>query len=152
LTGFSALHCVTTRARKTILLLEDEPGLMRLLSHTLSSYDVIEAATADEALRLFAERGHQVDLLIADVTLPNDSGLRVAFLLRTEIANLPVILTSGYPLTSWNVKDTVDLQRLGPSAVAFLQKPFPSQELLQLVRQLLGTEVSGGATASGDNS
>jgi CheY-like chemotaxis protein len=142
---------VTTCDHKTILLLEDEPGLMKLLSHTLSSYDVIEAPTADEALRLFAERGHQVDLLIADVTLPNDSGLRVAFFLRNEIPNLPVILTSGYPLSNWNAKDAIDLQRLGPNGVAFLQKPFPSPELLHLVRQLLGTQSSEGARASGDN-
>ena len=102
-----------THAGKTILLLEDEPALMKLLAHALSSYNVIEATTADEALRLFAERGRHVDLLIADVTLPAGSGLRVAFFLRSEIQNLPVILTSGYPVSSWSASDTVDLQRLG---------------------------------------
>jgi DNA-binding response OmpR family regulator len=78
---------------------------MRLLKHALSRYNLIDATAADEALRLFADRGHHVDLLIADATLPTDSGLRVAFLLRTAVRNLPVILTSGYPVSSWRVRE-----------------------------------------------
>jgi two-component system cell cycle sensor histidine kinase/response regulator CckA len=140
---------VTTQGGKTILLLEDEPALMKFLGHALSSYNLIEATTADEALRLFAERGRHVDLLIADVTLPAGSGLRVAFFLRSEIKNLPVILTSGYPVSNWSETDLADLQRLGSTAVAFLQKPFQSPELLELVQRLLGTSQSGNARAQG---
>ena len=71
---------------------------------TTHADNLIEAAAADEALRLFADRGHHVDLLVADVTLPIDSGLRVAFFLRSADRNLPVILTSGYPVSSWSVR------------------------------------------------
>lgn len=143
------LLSVPTHAGKTILLLEDEPALMKLLAHALGSYDVIAATTADEALRLFAERGRHADLLIADVTLPTGSGLRVAFFLRSEIQNLPVILTSGYPVSSWSKTDTVDLQRLGSTSVAFLQKPFQPRELTRLVEKLLGTPTAEDAKAHG---
>ena len=122
---------------------------MGLLRHTLSQYHVVEATTADEALRLFAERGRHVDLLIADVTLPTGSGLRVAFFLRTEIRYLPVILTSGYPVSSWSRTDTLDLHRLGSTSVAFLEKPFQAEELLRLVKQLLGTSAAEDAGAHG---
>ena len=148
-TGLPDLLSVPTHAGKTILLLEDEPALMKLLAHALGAYDVIEATTADEALRLFAERGRHVDLLIADVTLPTGSGLRVAFFLRSEIQNLPVILTSGYPVSSWSKTDTVDLQRLGSTSVAFLQKPFQPRELTRLVEKLLGTPTAEDAKAHG---
>jgi DNA-binding NtrC family response regulator len=78
---------------------------MKLLKQTLSRYKLIEATAADEALRPFADRSHHVDLLIGDVTLPTDSGLRVAFFLRSAVRNLPVILTFGYPVSSWSVRE-----------------------------------------------
>jgi DNA-binding response OmpR family regulator len=143
---------VKTRVDKTILLLEDEPALMKLLRHALSQYDLVEATTADQALGLFAERGRHIDLLIADVTLPTGSGLRVAFFLRSEIRNLPVILTSGYPVSNWSDTDSVDLKRLDSSSVAFIQKPFQARELLGLVQKLLGTSPAESASASGENS
>jgi DNA-binding NtrC family response regulator len=146
--GVPALIIVKTHVDKTVLVLEDEPALMRLLRLTLNQYNVIEATTAEQALRLFAESGRRIDLLLADVTLPTSSGLRVAFFLRSEIRNLPVILTSGYPVSSWTVRDAVDMQRLGSTAVAFIQKPFQAQELLDLVQKLLGTAPSEGARAS----
>jgi DNA-binding response OmpR family regulator len=151
LTGLPALLSVPTHAGKTILLLEDEPALLKLLAHALRSYDVVEASTADGALRLFAERGRHVDLLIADVSLPASSGLRVAFFLRSEIQNLPVILTSGYPVNNWSASDTADLQRLGSRSVEIIQKPFPARALLDLVENLLGTSPPESATASGEN-
>jgi DNA-binding response OmpR family regulator len=152
LTGVPALFSVTPDAGKTILLLEDEPALMKLLKHALRSYNLIEATTADEALRLFAERGRQVDLLIADVTLPTSSGLRVAFFLRSEIHSLPVILTSGYPVSNWSANDTADLQRLGSRAVEIILKPFAPRSLLDLVDNLLGASPPETVTASGENS
>ena len=140
-----------THAGKTILLLEDEPALMKLLAHALASYDVIEATTADEALRHFAERGRHVDLLIADVTLPAGSGLRVAFFIRSEIQNLPVILTFGYPVSNWSASDTADLQRLGSRSVEIIEKPFPARALLDLVENLLDASPPESATASGES-
>jgi len=125
---------------------------MGLLKHTLRQYELIGATTADEALHLFGEWRRNVDLLIADVTLPVSSGLRVAAALRSEIRNLPVILTSGYPVSSWSVRHTLDLQRLGSNSVAILQKPFQAQELLRLVETLLGASSGGDAKAHGKNS
>lgn len=54
----------------TILLLDDEALLMSLLVRMLKYYTVIEAATAEQALRQFNDHERRIDLLIADVTLP----------------------------------------------------------------------------------
>src|SRR5450432_2721482 len=113
---------------KTILLLEDESDVMEFLRHMLKEYSVIEAPTAEHALRLFTQHGRHVDLLIADVTLPKSSGIQVALLLRSEIPDLPVILTSCYPVSDWTGRDYTDLERLGPRAALF-QKPFEAQTL-----------------------
>ena len=66
---------------ETLLVLEDESSVMKLVRHMLKQYNLIEAITAEQALHLFNERDRQVDLLLADVTLPTSSGIQVALLL-----------------------------------------------------------------------
>lgn len=125
---------------KTLLVLEDEPILMVLLRHMLKQYSLIEAATAEQALRLFNEHGRRIDLLLADVTLPKSSGIQVALLLRSEMPRLPVILTSGFPVGVWAAREAADLQRLGSSAVAVIQKPFQAGVIRNTIREMIGME------------
>jgi CheY-like chemotaxis protein len=123
---------------KTLLVLEDEPSIMKLLRHTLTDYRLIEAATAEEALLLFTNEDYLVDLLVADLTLPASSGVQVALHLRSRNPDLPVILTSGYPASGWSERDSAGLRRLGESTVAVLQKPFSGHKLLNLIGDLTG--------------
>jgi len=67
-----------------ILVLEDEAPVMRLMRHMLRQYSTIEAATREQALRRFRDNGSTIGLLIADVTLPVISGLKVAISSATE--------------------------------------------------------------------
>jgi CheY-like chemotaxis protein len=132
---------------KTILLLDDESVVMKLLLRVLRGYALIEATTAADAVRLFAHRDRQPDLLLADLNLPNSSGIEVALILRLEIPHLPVILTSGYPLGIWTERNCADLEALGSKSVVVLQKPSQPIILLNAVRQLIGapTEIAGTA-------
>ena len=123
---------------KTVLVVEDEPNLIAFLHSVLKHYTVIEATNAEQALQAFTRAGRQVDLLISDVTLQKTSGIQVALLLRSEIPHLPVILTSGYPVSDWTGRDYTDLQRLESTSVALLPKPFQIQELLNSVGELIG--------------
>jgi CheY-like chemotaxis protein len=127
-----------TIALKTLLVLEDEWAVMKLLRYLLKQYRIIEATNAAQALQLFIERGRQVDLLLADLTLPTSSGVEVALLLRSEIPDLPVILTSGYPVSGWNDRDSSSLQRLGADRVAILEKPFRATVISNLVLDMVG--------------
>jgi CheY-like chemotaxis protein len=135
---------------QTILIVEDEDALIRLLRLMLRDYTVLEAITAQEAIQTFRDNG-SVDLLIADVTLPTGSGIEVAKVLRQDQPRLPVILASGYPESTWNTRDVRDLQRLGSDGVAVVEKPFKRHELLELVQQLTGkgnkVERAGGGAA-----
>jgi CheY-like chemotaxis protein len=133
---------------KTILVLEDEPSVMLVLRSMLEQHSLIEASTAEQALRLFTAHGRQVDLLLADVTLPTSSGIQVSLLFRSEAPDLPVILTSGYDLSAWSDRDSADLERLGSRSVAILQKPFQAQDLLDAVRELTETAPSEAAGAA----
>lgn len=136
---------------KLILILEDEPCVMKFLRGTLEQqYSVIEATTGEEGLLLFIDHNHQVDLLIADLTLPVLSGLRVALLLRAKLPDLPVILTSGYPVCTWGDRDCGDLERLGSRLVTVLPKPFQALALTDAVRDLIAAgkpeETGNGVT------
>jgi two-component system, cell cycle sensor histidine kinase and response regulator CckA len=125
--------------KRTLLILDDEPVLIDLLRLMLRQYNLLEATTAQQALQIFADPDRPIDLLVADLSLPTSSGIQVALLLRAEIPNLPVILTSGYPVSAWGKKDTADLETLGSHSVAVLQKPFDVQELHKTIRELIGT-------------
>jgi two-component system phosphate regulon response regulator PhoB len=137
---------------KTLLIVEDEPSIMDILRYTLKGYRLIESTTVEEALRLFAQHGRHVDLLLADVTLPKSSGLRVAFFLRAELRDLPVILTSGNPVANWSDTEHEDLERIGPDTVAIVQKPFSPKVILKLVHELLGAASEESMSAQGENS
>jgi CheY-like chemotaxis protein len=134
-------------ALKTLLVLDDHPSVMMVLRLMLEQYSLIEASTAEQALRLFTDHGRKIDLLVADVTLPTSSGIQVALLLRKEIPELPLILTSGYPVSGWSDRDSADLERLASKSVAILQKPFQAQTLLKAVRELLAPQAEETKTA-----
>jgi DNA-binding NtrC family response regulator len=137
----------TIAAKKTVLVLEDDPSVMQVLRVMLAQHMLIEASTAEQALRLFAKHGPQVDLLVADLTLPTSSGLQVALILRSKVPQLPVILTSGYPVSAWGCRDSADLERLGSASVTILEKPFQARRLANAVRGLLGSAASQSAGA-----
>ena len=123
---------------KTILMLENDPILMEVFRHILKQYNVMEATGAEQALQLFRNHHGRIDLLVADLTLPASSGIQVALLLRIETPALPVILTSGYPVSDWTGRDYSDLERLGSTSVVFLQKPLQVAVLSSAVCELLG--------------
>jgi len=123
---------------KTILVVEDESAAMESLRNILKEYNVIEALNAEQALSLFSQYGRHVDLLVSHVMLPRSSGIQIALLLRSEIPDLPVLLTSSYPVSDWTGREYTDLLRLGSTSVALLAKPFQIQGLLNMVRELLG--------------
>ena len=123
---------------KTILLLDDEVSLMKLMSHVLvrRGFVVWESSNAEEAIARFLDVKGQIDLLVADVNLPSSTGIQVALLLRAELPTLRVILTSGYERSDWQGRDAADLERLGLDSLKILQKPFMPQALLNCIQEL----------------
>src|SRR5260370_30830827 len=121
---------------------------MTLMRWMLEQYSLIEASTAEEAVRLFTDHGRLVDLLVADLMSPTSSGIQVAMHLRSEIPVLPVIMISGLPLGAWSDRDSADLERLGSRSVAILQKPFQAHQLSNTVREFLAPPLAAKAMAA----
>ena len=101
-------------------------------------YNIIKVENAEQALRAFIEHDRLVDLLVADLSLAAGSGITVALLLRSVMPELPIILTSGYPVNCWSERESADLARLGANSVVILQKPFVSQTLPTTIMALTG--------------
>jgi DNA-binding response OmpR family regulator len=124
---------------KTILVLEDDCDVLGLLGYVLKQYDIIEAASDTQAIRLFNRHGHHIDLLLADVKLPRSSGIRVALHIRSELPSVPVILTSGYSIHDLSDQNSADLKMLGVNSVTLLQRPLEMELLSKTVRALIGS-------------
>jgi two-component system cell cycle sensor histidine kinase/response regulator CckA len=104
--------------RSTILLVEDDEGLRRLMARGLRSrgFDVIEAANGREALKAF---GPAVDLVVCDVVLPDMDGTG---LFEAINGAAPVLFISGYAF-----------DHQGP----FLPKPFTLAQLVAAVKETI---------------
>ncbi|RYF42610.1 MAG: response regulator [Comamonadaceae bacterium] len=80
-----------------VLLVEDAPDV-RETSHAAMEalgYDVVSVATAEEALERL-EAGTPMDILVADISLPGQSGLDLAATVVEQDPSVKVIYASGY--------------------------------------------------------
>ncbi len=122
------------RGHETILLVEDDEDVRRLVRRMLErlDYRVIEAREAGEAFEVAAHWGQPVDLLVTDVVMPNVSGVELGRRMRARDPDLRVLYISGYS------EDTTLEARLSASdEEAFLAKPFSAVGLGEKVRALL---------------
>jgi two-component system, NtrC family, response regulator GlrR len=118
--------------RGSVLLVDDDPGLLRLISLRLESagFEVEAVASADNALGRVATR--QPDVVVTDLRMEGMDGLALFRQLRERVPALPVIIITAHG----TIPDAVAATREG--AYAFLTKPFDSAELLQTVAEAIG--------------
>jgi two-component system cell cycle sensor histidine kinase/response regulator CckA len=122
------------RGTGAILLAEDEEAVRVLTALILreQGYEVTEATSGEEALRIAEAGGKQFDLLITDAVMGRISGPQLASRLRELQPTLKVLFLSGYP------QDAVTRHGVLEPGSAFLQKPFSPVALARSVRDVLG--------------
>ena len=133
-----SIPAVEVRQPLTVLLVEDQDGIRRLVRDYLVSdgYSVVEAADGRQAIQLANERPHPVDLLVTDMMMPGAGGLEVSETLTLRWPDLKTVFISGYAREFDKGGERV------PPGARFLRKPFSKAELLNSVRDLLGNEKS----------
>jgi two-component system cell cycle sensor histidine kinase/response regulator CckA len=121
------------RGRETVLVVEDERVVRALMLRSLTrlGYRCVEAADAEEALRVLEQEEGHVDLVITDVVMPGISGGDLGLRLAERYPALPVLYTSGF------ADDDVIRRGLLDATRPFLQKPFNPVELGRKVREVL---------------
>jgi DNA-binding response OmpR family regulator len=128
---------MTGTPKRPILLVDDEPEVLRLLEAALTEagYEVITASDGAEAVRRWREIDGG-DLAILDILMPRKDGLETIIELRTHSPGVPIIAMSG-----GGSNDRLDIlgdaKMLG--AMLTIKKPFHSGELVALVTKALPT-------------
>jgi two-component system cell cycle sensor histidine kinase/response regulator CckA len=117
---------------ETILVVEDEEPLRLLIADILtgSGYDVLRAASGEEALTVAGQRG-RIDLLVTDVIMPGQNGSELAATLRALIPELKLLYMSGYTGDLITQHGGLEIEDL------LLEKPFTKNSLLTKIRAIL---------------
>jgi two-component system alkaline phosphatase synthesis response regulator PhoP len=117
--------------RRSLLLVEDEAGLVRTLGDMLraAGYDLAVAGDARSALEQAGRR--RFDLVILDVMLPDEDGFAVCRRLRRSGSAMPILMLTARGET----RDKVTGLRSG--ADDYLTKPFEAEELLARIEAQL---------------
>jgi CheY-like chemotaxis protein len=120
-------------ADETILLVEDEDSVRRLSRRVLESqgYTVLEAINGEDALRIAADYGGVIDLLLSDVVMPELGGRLLAERLTASRPETEVLFISGY------TDDEILRRGLLERGQHLLQKPFTATALAHEVRSVL---------------
>ena len=119
-----------TSDRATVLVIDDEPPIRRLLRTTLAvqDYRVIEAADGREGLSLL--RHERPDVLVLDLGLPDIDGLELIRIIRAE-SPVPIVVLSSRE----DERGKVEALDLG--ADDYVTKPFGMEELVARLRAAL---------------
>ena len=116
----------------TILVVDDEKSMTRLIKITLADFDVTQVFTANngnEALALLGELD-SIDIVICDWNMPHMSGLELLLQVRTVDRDLPFVMLTGRA----DIDSVKEARDLGVSD--YLVKPFSSDGLKQKLMRL----------------
>ncbi len=129
--------------RETILLVEDEPGVLHLTSRLLEQmgYVVLAAAMPQEALRRARDYEGTIDLLVTDVVMPQMQGNELATRVQALRPAVAVLFMSGYAMDAVGFEGALDEE------LNFLAKPFGERDLGAKVRAVLDRARRTGTTA-----
>lgn len=120
-------------ANARIMVIEDDPDLMRLITHSLKAagFNVVQAYGGEDALRKV--KLQTPDLILTDLAMPKMSGVEVIERLKqdADTKHIPIVAVTAY---MW---DSI-AQSAGSAGVdGFIAKPFNSGRLLQEVAKYL---------------
>ena len=124
---------MTKTGSETILLVEDEPAILKLGKTILEriGYTVLVANKPSEAIQLADEYKGQIHLLMTDVVMPDMNGRDLAKHLLSLYPNIKLLFMSGY------TSNVIAHHGVLDEGVHFIQKPFSLKDLSYKVREAL---------------
>lgn len=133
------------RGEGLVLVVDDEESVRRVASAMVESlgFTVLQARDGMEALEIFKDQGHGIDVVLLDLTMPRLGGEETLQELRKLQPELPIVVMSGYSEIDARGRFSDE----GPSA--YLQKPFRIVELIRVLRPLAAHGESLAPIAAG---
>jgi two-component system response regulator GlrR len=119
------------KSNKKVLIVDDDPNLLRLLSIRLSAagYNVEPAASAKIALGIL--KSFQPHMVISDLRMEGMDGMALFEEIRKQYPHMPVVIMTAHG----TIPDAISATKQG--VFSFLTKPFESQELLETVQKAI---------------
>ncbi len=123
-------------ANKTILLVDDEPLVIRILKDHLEELGckTLSAENGQEAIDILREKKNGIDLVILDINMPVMSGIDAYHEFRKIKPDIQVLVTSGYIIN----EEMPEVFSMG--AQGFLQKPFRMAEVNEKILEVLSCQ------------
>ncbi|MBN2224932.1 MAG: response regulator [Deltaproteobacteria bacterium] len=119
---------------ETILVVDDETQIVKMLRRILadSGYRVLYSDSGAEGVRIFEEKGKEINLVLLDIMMPGMGGKEVMSRLLSLRPDAKILLVSGF--------SQQDRHRdlMGMGAAGFIGKPFVIRDLLKKIRNILG--------------
>ncbi len=121
------------RGTETVLVVDDEPSIRKLLIQTMQplGYKLLDAPSAEDALKVSDQYPGAIDLLITDVVMPGMNGMQLAETLQHRRPAMSVIFISGYTDGAIVQKDMLDRK------LVLIQKPITPSVVAAKVREVL---------------
>ena len=125
---------IELRGNETILLVEDEREVRKLVSSLLEpfGYTVVHVSNGADALARLAENPGRIQLVLTDVVMPGMTGKELSDRVRVEYPQIPILFMSGY------TGDVIATRGIVESGLPFIAKPFTARSLVRKVRTVLG--------------
>jgi CheY-like chemotaxis protein len=122
-----------TAAKRSVVLVVEDDFLIRICAVEMieAEFDVVEAASADEAIKILEAR-LDITVVFTDIQMPGSmDGLKLAAAIRGRWPPIKIVATSGI----------VDVRKVDlPEGGRFLPKPYSSAEIIGALRELTGAE------------
>ena len=117
---------------KTILLVDDEPDILKTLADMLgrTGYTIVAKPDAESALSVVRE-GTPIDLVITDLRMPGMSGAELITILKKTLPSVPIIMLTGYGSVESYLKS------MSSGVFEYVNKPVQARELRRIVKTAL---------------
>ena len=123
--------------KKKILVVDDEPDIIKWLTVLFedNGYEVIAAVDGADGMQ--KATGNRPDLIVLDISMPKESGIRMYRNLHDskDLAGVPVIMLTG---VSPEFERFISTRKQVDKPAAYFEKPVNDQDLLKKVRELIG--------------
>jgi DNA-binding NtrC family response regulator len=136
-------------ASPIILIVDDDRAIANMFTEVLRAegYEVVNAQTGEEAVRLASLYRSGIGLLLCDVLLKDRSGPDIALRLGEFCPRMKIVFTSGYPVDILAERGLLTPELLRNENALFMQKPLRLRELLDLADRILETHAHAVAAA-----
>lgn len=132
-TNMSSHSEPNTDEQGTLLIVEDEPLMLRLMEKILShhGYRVFTAADGEEAIEIYRCHKEEIDIVLLDVGLPRMPGWDVLVKMKAENSDVRVVIASGF------LESEMKKKMHFTGVKHFIKKPYLLDHMVKTLQNLI---------------